>query len=37
VLLDIPGEDTSSGGVTSRPMLPFKAIFIALPLISLLG
>lgn len=35
VLLDIPGEDTSSGGVTSSPMLPFSAILMALPLISL--
>lgn len=35
VLLDMPGEDTSSGGVTSSPMLPFSAIFMALPLISL--
>lgn len=28
VLLDIEGELFSSGGVTSRPMLPFNAIFI---------
>jgi len=35
VLLDMPGEDTSSGGVTSSPMLPLSAIFMALPLISL--
>lgn len=35
VLLDMPGEDTSSGGVTSSPMLPFSAILMALPLISL--
>lgn len=35
VLLDIPGDETSSGGVTSSPILPFSAIFMALPLISL--
>lgn len=35
VLLDMIGDETSSGGVTSSPMLPFSAIFMALPLISL--
>lgn len=28
VLLDIEGELFSSGGVTSRPILPLRAIFI---------
>lgn len=28
VLLDITGAPTSSGGVTSKPILPFRAILI---------